>query len=149
MGCNATATPNLHRAAFFVASSCEIFPYMERKYKNYVREWRKKKGFTQKVLLARLVELAGERVPDDPELRVPTTEASLSRIENGKQNFNMATLMVLADALEVDEPGWLLDRNPLIDPQVIDLVARLDARQREQAKAVLEAMFGVPEKQSA
>lgn len=115
---------------------------MARKYRNYVKEWRKAKGLTQKALIARLVELAGDRLPDDPEMRIPTTEASLSRIENGKQNFNMATLQALADSMEIPEPGWLLDRNPLKSGEVVDLVHRLDAKQQEQARAVLQAMFG-------
>jgi len=114
---------------------------MERKYKNYIKEWRKAHHLTQKELVNRLIERSGGDVPDDPELRIPTTEASLSRIENGKQNFNMATLRAIADALEIEEPGWLLDRMPGPAAEVYDLVARLTERQREQAKAVLEAMF--------
>lgn len=115
---------------------------MERKYQNYIKEWRKAKGFTQKQLLSRLVELVGEVQPDDPELRIPLTEASLSRIENGKQNFSMATLRALADALDAAEPGHLLDRNPLKEGKVISMVERLSQRDLERAAAVLEAMFG-------
>lgn len=53
---------------------------MERKRRIYIREWRQKKGWTQRQLLARIIELAGDGTPDDPDLRVPQTEASLSRI---------------------------------------------------------------------
>lgn len=115
---------------------------MQRKRRTYIREWRKTKGWTQKQLLARIVELAGDGTPDDPDLRVPTTEASLSRIENGKQNFTMATLEVLADALGVDEPGWLLDRNPLKEGEVVSIVERLSDEQRTQALEMLQVMFG-------
>lgn len=116
---------------------------MQRKRRTYIREWRKKKGWTQRQLLARIIELAGEGTPDDPDLRVPTTEASLSRIENGKQNFTMATLEVLADALDVDEPGWLLDRNPLKEGEVISIVERLSDDQRTKAVEMLQVMFGM------
>lgn len=117
---------------------------MGRKHKNYIREWRKfRENMTQKQLLERLAMLAGDYLPDDPALRVPTTEASLSRIENGKQNFTMGTLEALAAALDVDEPGWLLDRNPLKEGIVVSLDDyRLTDQQKLQAKAVLDAMFG-------
>jgi transcriptional regulator with XRE-family HTH domain len=115
---------------------------MEGKYPNYVKDWRRHKGLSQKELVARLIELAGEGTPDDPELRIPTTEASLSRIENAKQNFNMATLQALAKALDVDEPGWLLDRKPGPGAQVIYLWDHLSIGDQEKARAVLEAMFG-------
>lgn len=115
---------------------------MERKHKSYIREWRKYRGLTQKALLARLIELGGEDTPDDPALRIPTTEASLSRIETGKQNFSMATLEALAEALQVDEPGWLLDRNPYRSGEVVSIFDRLDDKQAEQAATVLRAMFG-------
>lgn len=113
---------------------------MTCKYPNRVKEWRKHRGLTQKRLLARLIELNAGATPDDPELRIPTTEASLSRIESGKQNFNMATLQALAHALEVDEPGWLLDRRP-VSADVVDLVQRLNTDDQQRAWMVLEAMF--------
>lgn len=142
MGCNTDASPNLHGAIFHSSAPCPILPYMERKRRNYIREWRKKRGLTQNELLARIVELAGDKAPDDPDLRVPMTGASLSRIENGIQNFTMATLVVLADALDVDEPGWLLDRNPLKEGVVISIVERLNAEQAAKAAEMLELMFG-------
>lgn len=115
---------------------------MQRKRRLYVKEWRKHRGLTQKQLLARIIELAGEVAPDDPDLKVPTTEASLSRIENGKQNFTMATLEVLADALDVDEPGWLLDRNPLKEGRVISFMDQLSEEQQAKAVEMLQLMFG-------
>jgi transcriptional regulator with XRE-family HTH domain len=118
-----------------------IVPYMEGKYSNYVKEWRQYAKLSQKQLVARLIELAGEGTPDDPELRIPTTEASLSRIENGKQNFNMATLQALAKALDVDEPGWLLDRKPGPGAEIIQIWDHLSIDDQERARGVLEAMF--------
>jgi transcriptional regulator with XRE-family HTH domain len=116
---------------------------MRRKHRNYVKEWRKKRELTQKELVDRLAMLAGEHEPDDPALRIPTTEASLSRIENGKQNFSMGTLEALAIALDVDEPGWLLDRNPFKEGNVVNLADyKLTPEQEVQAKSVLDAMFG-------
>lgn len=114
---------------------------MERKHKSYIKEWRIFRGYTQKQLLGRLSELVGEMPSDDPSLNVPTTEASLSRIENGKQNFSMATLEALARALEVAEPGWLLSRNPTKAGEVVSFLDALSDAERERAAAVLRAMF--------
>lgn len=115
---------------------------MRSKHRSYIREWRNKRGYTQKQLLSRLVEIAGEMPSDDPALNVPTTEASLSRIENGKQNFTMATLEALAVALDVEQPGWLLDRNPFKEGVVVDMLSKLTEADAAKAAAVLEAMFG-------
>ena len=102
---------------------------------------RGRRGLTQDQLLARLIELAGEPKPNERDLSIPTTGASLSRIETGKQNFNMATLTAIAQALDVDEPGWLLDRNPLKRGEVVDFTAKLDERDQKRALDVLRAMF--------
>lgn len=115
---------------------------MDRKYHSYIKEWRKHRGLTQQQLLDRLELLAGDPKPNDETLSIPSTGASLSRIENGKQNFNMATLHAIAKALDVDEPGWLLDRNPLKAGKVVSFLDRLNEVEQEQATAVLEAMFG-------
>ena len=114
---------------------------MERKYQSYIKEWRKHRGYTQEQLLGRLVELAGDPKPNDEALAIPLTCASLSRIENGKQNFSMATLAAIAKALDVDEPGWLLDRNPLKAGEVVSLFDRMSDADRERATAVIKAMF--------
>jgi transcriptional regulator with XRE-family HTH domain len=142
MGSNPTASPNLHVAAFFERVACEIRSYMARKHKNYIREWRKKAGYTQKEVIDRLREMAnGEQA--DPDLRIPQTEASLSRIEGGTQNFSMATLAALAVVLGADEPGWLLDRNPQMEGEVVDLWGfKLDKEDAELARRVITQMFG-------
>lgn len=115
---------------------------MERKYHSYIKEWRQHRGLTQQQLLDRLAVMAGDPKPNEESLLVPTTGASLSRIENGKQNFNMATLVAIAEALDVEEPGWLLSRNPLKEGVVVDFFQKLDEKEQAQASAVLEAMFG-------
>lgn len=115
---------------------------MERKYHSYIKEWRKKANLSQKEVVARLIEKSGGATPDDPELRIPTTEASLSRIENGKQNWNAATLYALAEILGAENPGWLLSRNPSKAGVVVDLYESLDEEDQTRARAVLEAMFG-------
>lgn len=142
MGCNQQAIGDLPRVAFFRDTLCGILSYMERKpHKNYIREWRLDRGLTQKKLLERLAELAGDNPPDDPALKIPTTEASLSRIETGKQNFSIATLEALAEALDCPQPGWLLDRRPR-SGEVVSLFDRMSDSQAEQATSVLKAMFG-------
>lgn len=115
---------------------------MERKYPSYIKEWRKFRHLTQEQLVGRLIEIAGDPQPNDEALAIPLTGASLSRIENGKQNFSMATLAAIAKALDVAEPGWLLDRNPLKAGEVVSLLDRLSEDQTRQATDVLKAMFG-------
>lgn len=128
--------------AFFPRTHCGIPSYVERKYKSYIAEWRKKRGLTQAQVLDRLREMAGDPKPNDKALNIPTTGASLSRIETGIQNFNMATLAALAEILEVDEPGWLLTRNPFKAGEVVDLSDfRLNAEEAKRAREVLRAMF--------
>jgi hypothetical protein len=61
----------------------------------------------------------------------------------------MATLEALAVVLGADEAGWLLDRNPLVEGEVIDLWGfKLDKEDAELARQVLGKMFGaaLPEK---
>lgn len=128
MGRNASASPNLHRVAFFPSRPRGIFDCMERK-PTYIKEWRRKRGYTQREVVGRLAVL-----------EVAMTEASLSRIENGKQPYSQDTLEAIATALDL-EPGQLLDHNPFKEGAVIDFLRHLDAKQAEQAEAVLRAMF--------
>lgn len=141
-GRNSVASGNLHGVAFFPRSPCEISAYMARKHKSYIKEWRDFRGYTQKQVIERLAVVAGEGTPEDPELQIPKTEASLSRIENGRQNFKISLLEALAAALDVPEPGWLLSRNPTKAGEVVSIIDRLDDKQAAQAASVLKAMFG-------
>jgi len=100
--------------------------------RTYLKEWRKLRGFTQDQVVDRLAAF------DDD--KIPRTSASLSRIENGQQIYTQRILEALAEVYQVEEPGWLLARNPLKEGDVIDLLARLDDREMEQARAIIEAL---------
>lgn len=141
IGRNIAASPNLHAAAFSGPMAREIPSYMAGKHKNHIQAWRKRAGYTQKEVIDRLRELiAAGKV--DPEERIPTTEASLSRMENGEQNFAIAALEALAIVLGVDEPGWLLDTDPTEGKPVNMWGYNLDKDEAELARQVLEKMFG-------
>lgn len=101
--------------------------------RTYFREWREYRGLTQEQVVDRLA------VFEDP--KIPKTKATLSRVETGKQIYTQRILEALADVYQVDEPGWLLDRNPNADGQVLDLMARLNDRQRDQAMRILETFL--------
>jgi transcriptional regulator with XRE-family HTH domain len=118
---------------------------MARKHKSYIREWRQHRRYTQKDVIDRLRELAGgDQI--DPTLRIPQTEASLSRIESGTQNFSMATLEALAIVLDVDETGDLLKVNPLKEGEVVDMGGfKLSKEDAKLAREVLQRMFGEQE----
>lgn len=103
---------------------------MERK-PTYIRAWRKHRGYTLDQMVGRLAELG-----------VETTGASLSRIERNDQPYNQDILEPIAEALGVTRAD-LLENNPEIpDAEIVDFVAHLNAREQQQAIAVLRAMFG-------
>jgi transcriptional regulator with XRE-family HTH domain len=102
--------------------------------RRYLREWRKFRGKTQEQVVAALEGM------DDPNL--PSTGASLSRLETGKQSYNERSLAALA-AIYDCEPWELLGRDPYKEGEVIDFGAKfskLDAQQRAQALAILDAL---------
>ena len=99
--------------------------------RHYLKEWRRKRGMTQEQVVNRLVTL------DAPNL--PGTAASLSRLENGKQPYGERVLEALAFIYET-EPEHLIGRNPFKEGDVIDFVARLDERQRQQVMAFMLAI---------
>ena len=141
--CKSGATANLHGAAFFPDPEGAILRYVARKRTNWIAHWRKFKGLNQPQLVERLIEYA-ERNPD---VDVPRTGASLSRIENGEQNFKRNLLYAVAEILSADgdpvTPGDLLSRNPFAGTaQIISMVDRLDDEQRQRAVEVLNAIFG-------
>lgn len=73
--------------------------------------------------------------------KFPTTEASLSRVEKGEQNFNMALLTALAEVLRADEPGHLLTVNPFAGTlSLVNSLERLSPIQQETALKVIEAI---------
>lgn len=104
--------------------------------RTYFAEWRKYRHLTQAQVVARLALF------EDPLL--PQTEASLSRIENGRQIYTQRTIEALADIYQT-EPASLLTHDPGKEGKVLDLLARLPDPDREQAEAMLEAMARVAE----
>lgn len=99
--------------------------------RHYIKEWRKKRGLSLRRLEARLeVEPGGE-----PAL----SYVSLSRIEKGEQPFDEQSLQAIADALDVTR-SMLLEINPEVEGEVIDLVRRMDEKTRKQAIVILSAM---------
>lgn len=99
--------------------------------RTYLAEWRKYRGLTQAQVIERLAAF------DDPKLL--KTEASLSRVENRKQPYGQPIIEALAEIYDI-EPGHLLDRNPLVEGRILDLVHRLPASQQDQAARVIEAL---------
>lgn len=98
----------------------------------YLKEWRKFRGYTLEQVVDRLA------VFDDEKL--PKTGASLSRIENRKQQYSERIVEALADVYQCEVTD-LLGRDPHKQGSVIDLVAMLDERQRRQAIAIIEALL--------
>jgi len=96
----------------------------------YLREWRESKGYTLAYVAGALDYM------DDPKL--PTTAASISRIEAGKQPYSEPVLNALAEVYQT-EVDQLFVRNPLKAGQVIHLDDYTDAEVTE-AVAVFEAI---------
>ena len=97
----------------------------------YLKEWRKHRHLTQDQVVNRLA------IHEDPNM--PKTNASLSRLENGKQPYSQRILEALAEIYECE--AWeLIGRNPFKGGEVIDMVARLDERKRAQLVAFLVAI---------
>ena len=97
----------------------------------YFKEWRKYRHLTQEQVIDRLVAL------DDP--MIPRTNASLSRLENGKQTYTQRIVEALAEIYQC-EPDHLIGRNPGMEGEVIDLWQQLTERQQRQARAVIDAL---------
>jgi transcriptional regulator with XRE-family HTH domain len=98
---------------------------------HYLREWRKHRHLTQDQVVDRLAAL------DDPNL--PSTAASLSRLENGKQPYSERILGALAEIYDT-RPGHLIERNPMKEGEVVDFLAHLNESQQRQVLALIEAM---------
>lgn len=79
---------------------------------------------TQERLIARLEELG-----------VATSKGSLSRIENGRQNYDAELLMGLADALQC-EPSDLVMRKPPSKDQIAIWTVIRGMRPAQQAQAL-------------
>ncbi len=97
----------------------------------YLREWRTHRQLTQKQVVDRLSALNDDKLP--------ATEASLSRLESGKQPYSQRVLEALADIYACDPPD-LIGRNPEKAGDVIDMWQRMNEMQRAQATAVIQAL---------
>jgi transcriptional regulator with XRE-family HTH domain len=128
-GCKPPVKAELRALVLSGYTGCRIFAAMSH-HKTYIREWRTFRGLTQDQAVDRLAAL------DDPH--VPTTAASLSRLENGKQPYSQRSLEALAQIYDC-EPDELLGRDPTKEGRVIDFMKHLDSAQQAQALAILKA----------
>jgi transcriptional regulator with XRE-family HTH domain len=100
-----------------------------RQTRIYFREHRKKKGLTLAQVAARLEEMGGD---------LPTTDASLSRIETRKQPYSEPVVEALAEIYGI-ETWELFGRDPTKAGHVV-FMGDYPREEEERAKAVLEAL---------
>lgn len=134
--CKFGASVILHGVAFDVPAVRAIPTYMG-KYRSYIRHWRLYRGLKQGQVIEKLSEIKTRSKGES----LPATEASLSRIEGGSQNFNMALLAALAEIYEVANPHDLLTVNPF--KGTLSIMRALDGLsevQQDAALKVIEAM---------
>lgn len=97
----------------------------DRGPKHFIRAWRKSiPGLT----LERLAERVSEKVP--------TTHATLSRIERGKLPYSQPILEALADAMGTT-PASLIMRDPSTKGSIWDMLDQIPATERENAAKAL------------
>lgn len=132
------ATANLHPAAFPDGLQCRILSYMARNpgtrplfRRTYFKEWREHRGKTQAQVVGALELMGGD---------LPTTAASLSRLENGKQPYSQPILEALAEIYDA-EPADLIAVNPLKERDVIDFMRHLSEDKKRQVLAIAEAVI--------
>jgi transcriptional regulator with XRE-family HTH domain len=107
-------------------------------HRNFIRHWRKYRNLTQAQVVDKLEQFRDRSTSSE---RIAITEASLSRIEAGTQNFSMAVLAALAEILEADQPGELLVTNPFAGTlSVMRALDGLSPVQQDAALKVIEAM---------
>lgn len=97
---------------------------------HYIKEWRLKRGLSLRKLAARMEVSPGEEL---------ISFASLGRIEKGQQPYSQPILEALGVALGV-KPYMLIEMNPDADGEVIDLLKRLNDKDREKAIQILIAL---------
>lgn len=89
----------------------------------FLKQWREHRGLSQDALAARL----------------DTTGATISRIENGKNNFKREMLEELAEALGI-EPGDLFRDPTKPDYELWKIVTGLAPEKQQQALRILRAL---------
>lgn len=95
--------------------------------KHFIKEWRKKRGFTQE----ELADLIGVSSP------------TISQIENYKTGYTGETLTALADALSVTR-GDLLENDPSKDSTLwthFQLLKDMEEKERDEIVEVLSTLI--------
>lgn len=100
---------------------------------HHIKAWRKKRRLTQKQVC--------ERMEISPGGDLFMSEANFSRIETGEQQLTEETLLAIAHALDVD-PGDLISNDPFKDGEVIDLLRKLDERDKNRIIEMMKVMVG-------
>jgi transcriptional regulator with XRE-family HTH domain len=96
---------------------------VEERPPHYLREWRKFRHLTQQ-------ELADA---------VGTSKTVVSEMERGNLQLSPKWLRKFAPVLRT-QPGYILDHDPEeLDSDIIDIWARIDERDKEQALRVLRS----------
>lgn len=100
----------------------------------FFKQWRKYRGYTLEQVADRLAFM------DDPG--VPTTAASISRLETGKQSYTERSLDALAAIYECD-PGDLISVNPYKRDELDEMTAQMRGKsdiERARAARLLRAL---------
>jgi len=104
--------------------------YLEAgRFPNYLRAWRKSRRKPDGTLLTQ----------GDVAIFAGVSKPTISRIENGSQNYNARILEAYATLCGC-QPGDLLSREPFDPDTIYQLYARLRPAQRSEAEAILRAM---------
>jgi transcriptional regulator with XRE-family HTH domain len=114
-----------------MARKSETRPTFKRAY---FREWREFRGLTQAQVCERLAFM------DEGHGTLPTTAASLSRLENGKQPYSQPVLEALAEIYST-APENLTAVNPLKEGEVVDFFGAFTPQQRQRVMAIAKAVL--------
>lgn len=101
-------------------------------HKHYIKEWRKQRGLSQKQLAERMESEPGELL---------MSHVTISNIERGSQSPTLEQLYAFSEALDVPV-SKLVENNPDIDSEVVDLLARLNEQNRPTIIKILKAAVG-------
>lgn len=105
--------------------------FKQKPPRNFVREWRQHRTYTQDDLADRLETMFGLKI----------TTASLSRMETMKQPMETGLLDLIGKVLNTS-PLALMSRGPKDAPGLDEIWARIPQENRKQAMRVLTALAG-------
>lgn len=110
-----------------------MLDYMEKRHlgRHYIRQWREYRGYSLRSL-ANMMER-------EPGGELITSHANLGRIEKGQQPYSEEILEALAHALQCSVTD-LLTVNPLVDSEVVDLMALLKRKDPDTVRAILSGL---------